>query len=133
MVQPPQNWGHPKLPNWHRSSSKIGRHSRYRESAGKSLTALFTRCRFEEAALRASISPIAHRCLESLGITGQQMTLTYFKRYKMELRLDGAVLEPQPLAEGIELLLEPHPVGTTLKHKHASVKFPCRQEKIVPI
>ncbi len=65
------------------------------------------------------------------------MTLTYFKRYKMELRLEGAALEPQPLAEGIELL----PWNPNLLAHHASVKwasfrqeidshvFPCLAEK----
>ncbi len=54
------------------------------------------------------------------------MTVTYFKRYKMEVRLDQIQLEGEPrLAEGYELL----PWSPKLLNQHAEVKWQSfRQE-----
>jgi GNAT superfamily N-acetyltransferase len=47
------------------------------------------------------------------------MSLTYFKRYRMELRLDRVPLDSTPVPEGFSML----PWSPSLINHHASVKF----------
>lgn len=54
------------------------------------------------------------------------MGLTYFKRYKMEIRLASLELDERPLAEGIELL----PWAPELLNEHATVKWESFRSEI---
>ena len=54
------------------------------------------------------------------------MTVTYFKRYRMQFDLREGCLEDQPLAEGYALV----PWGTNVLEAHANAKFRSFREEL---